>query len=144
MSRIPDLPGILTADEVLETASAIAVLQLSNGMIPWFEGGHCDPWNHVETAIALDIAGMHAAAERAYEWLVETQRPDGSWHNYYLPDGERDLTVEEVKRRLIVRTLEATGSISEAARKLGISSRTIYNKMREWNLSPESFSNGRV
>jgi transcriptional regulator of acetoin/glycerol metabolism len=54
------------------------------------------------------------------------------------------MTVEEVKRRLIVRTLEATGSISEAARKLGISSRTIYNKMREWNLSPESFSGGRV
>ncbi len=54
------------------------------------------------------------------------------------------MTVEEVKRRLIVRTLEATGSISEAARKLGISSRTIYNKIREWNLSPESFSNGRV
>ena len=54
------------------------------------------------------------------------------------------MTVEEVKRRLIVRTLEATGSISEAARKLGISSRTIYNKIHEWNLSPESFSNGRV
>jgi DNA-binding NtrC family response regulator len=54
------------------------------------------------------------------------------------------MTVEEVKRRLIVRTLEATGSISEAARKLGISSRTIYNKIREWNLSPESFSSGRV
>jgi hypothetical protein len=87
MSRIPDLPGVLSADEVLETASTIAALQLPNGMIPWFEGGHCDPWNHVETAIALDIAGMHAAAERAYEWLVETQRPDGAWHNYYLPDG---------------------------------------------------------
>lgn len=54
------------------------------------------------------------------------------------------MTVEEVKRMLIVRTLEATGSISESARKLGISSRTIYNKIREWNLSPESFSNGRV
>jgi len=53
------------------------------------------------------------------------------------------MTVEEVKRRLIVSTLEATGSISEAARNLGISPRTIYNKIREWNLSPESFS-GRV
>ena len=93
MSRIPDLPGILSADEVLETASAIAALQLPNGMIPWFEGGHCDPWNHVETAMALDVAGMHAAAERAYEWLVETQRPDGSWYNYYLPDG----SVEDAK-----------------------------------------------
>ena len=43
-------------------------------MIPWFPGGHCDPWNHVETAMALDVGGLHAAAERAYEWLVGIQR----------------------------------------------------------------------
>ena len=29
-------------------------------MIPWFPGGHCDPWNHVESAMALDVAGLHA------------------------------------------------------------------------------------
>jgi len=28
--------------------------------------------------------GMHNEARRAYEWLMHTQRPDGSWHNYYL------------------------------------------------------------
>ena len=44
-------------------------------MIPWFEGGHCDPWNHVETAMALDIAGFHREAERAYEWLADVQLP---------------------------------------------------------------------
>ena len=31
-----------------------------SGMIPWFPGGHCDPWNHVESAMALDVAGLHA------------------------------------------------------------------------------------
>ncbi len=87
MGRLPDLPGVLAADEVRETAAWIAGLQLDSGMIPWFEGGHCDPWNHVETAMALDVAGLHSAAERAYEWLADTQRPDGSWHNYYWPDG---------------------------------------------------------
>ena len=35
-----------------------------HGMIPWFPGGHCDPWNHVETAMALDVAGFHHEAER--------------------------------------------------------------------------------
>lgn len=54
------------------------------------------------------------------------------------------VTLDEVKRQLIVKTLEATGSISEAARQLGISSRTIYNKINEWNLSTHSFSNGRA
>ena len=56
-------------------------------MIPWFEGGHCDPWNHVETAMALDVAGHHAEAERAYEWLVDVQLPNGGWYAYYANDG---------------------------------------------------------
>ena len=77
-ARIP------STDELRTTAKWIASLQLGNGMIPWFSGGHCDPWNHVETAMALDVMGMHNEARRAYEWLMHTQRPDGSWHNYYL------------------------------------------------------------
>ena len=84
---VPHIEGVLSADEVVQTAESIAALQLDNGMIPWFENGHCDPWNHVETAIALDIAGFHRQAERAYEWLVDTQHRDGWWFNYYLPGG---------------------------------------------------------
>ena len=53
-------------------------------MIPWFEGGHCDPWNHVESAMALSVAGFHKEATLAYQWLADTQLPDGSWFNYYL------------------------------------------------------------
>ena len=56
-------------------------------MIPWFPGGHADPWNHVEAAMALALGGRRAEAERAYEWLVGMQRADGSWHQYYLADG---------------------------------------------------------
>ena len=90
---LPHLPGVLTADEAAHTAASIAALQLPNGMIPWYPGGHCDPWNHVETAMALTVAGRHDAAERAYAWLVGSQRADGSWHNYYWPDG----SIEEAK-----------------------------------------------
>jgi hypothetical protein len=79
--------------------------KLDTGMIPWFPGGHCDPWNHVETTMALDIAGFHAAAERGYEWLVDIQRDDGSWWNYYLPDG----SVEEDKLDTNVCAYIATG-----------------------------------
>jgi hypothetical protein len=93
MSRLPDLPGVLSAEEVAQTAESIAALQLPDGMIPWFEGGHCDPWNHVETAMALDVAGRHEEAERAYEWLVTTQRSDGAWYNYYRADG----SIEDAK-----------------------------------------------
>lgn len=83
----PEVPGILSAAEAEETAARIAEWQLPSGMIPWFPGGHADVWNHTEAAMALLVAGRRPAAERAYEWLVATQRPDGAWHQYYLADG---------------------------------------------------------
>ena len=76
-----------TRDQLRDTARWIASLQLPTGMIPWFVGGHCDPWNHVETAMALDVMGLHDEARHAYEWLMHTQRADGAWHNYYECDG---------------------------------------------------------
>ncbi len=54
-----DLPGVLTAAELDATARHLAALQQPNGMIPWFPGGHCDPWNLVESAMALDVGGFH-------------------------------------------------------------------------------------
>ena len=105
MSRLPDLGDVISSEEVLLTAESIASLQLPSGMIPWFVGGHCDPWNHVETAMALDVAGLHGIAERAYEWLVDMQRPEGAWNNYYLPDG----SVEDIKLDSNVCAYVATG-----------------------------------
>jgi hypothetical protein len=87
VSAIPAVPGILSAAQVTETVDAIADWQLADGMVPWFPGGHADPWNHVEAAMALAVGGRRAEAERAYDWLVRKQRRDGSWHQYYLADG---------------------------------------------------------
>jgi hypothetical protein len=83
---VPEVPGLISAAEVRETVDAIAEWQLPNGMIPWFPDGHADPWNHVEAAMALALGDRRADAERAYQWLVDRQRPDGSWHQYYLAD----------------------------------------------------------
>lgn len=80
----------LTRSEVARTAEWIASLQLPNGMIPWFRGGHADPWNHTEAAMALGIAGRRLEAERAFDWLAGTQLPDGSWCRYYLAEGVED------------------------------------------------------
>jgi DNA-binding NtrC family response regulator len=45
------------------------------------------------------------------------------------------VSLEQAIRELILRTLEATGNNkSHAARILGISSKTIYNKVREWEV----------
>jgi hypothetical protein len=75
----PEIQGVLTAEEAVQTAHAIASVQRADGCIPWEDGRHADPWNHVEAAMALDVAGLHAAAGRAYRWLVRHQRDDGSW-----------------------------------------------------------------
>ena len=72
--------------DLQQTVDAIAEWQLPSGMIPWFPGGHADPWNHVEAAMALTLGGRHAEAEAAFTWLAAMQRPDGSWHQYYLAD----------------------------------------------------------
>lgn len=88
---LPAVQGILTAAEVRATGETIAELQLSTGQVPWFPGGHCDPWNHVETAMALDTVGLHDEAVAAYGWLRDVQLPDGSWYQYYIGnDVEQD------------------------------------------------------
>jgi len=94
---VPEVPGLLTAEESRATAAAIADWQLPSGMIPWFPGGHADAWNHVEAAMALDIGGFRAEAERAYEWLVGLQRPDGAWHQYYVATEGGGVEVEQDK-----------------------------------------------
>jgi hypothetical protein len=76
---LPELPGLLGAGMILETARAIASAQEWSGAIPWYPGGHTDPWNHVECAMALSAAGFLDEAVRAYAWLRNVQRADGSW-----------------------------------------------------------------
>jgi hypothetical protein len=73
------------------TAATIAAVQRPDGGIPWETGGHLDPWNHIEAAMGLDVAGLRAEAEAAYDWLARNQRPDGTWAAEYR-DGEVTLS----------------------------------------------------
>ncbi|QES41363.1 prenyltransferase [Streptomyces venezuelae] len=86
------LPGVLTADQAMATVRGILAVQREDGAIPWFRGHHLDPWDHTEAAMALDAAGEHAAAERAYDWLVRHQNPDGSWYAAYADGDPDDVT----------------------------------------------------
>ena len=94
MSRVPEVEGVLDARQLDTTLDAIAADQLPNGLILWYPGGHSDPWNHVEAAMALAVGGRRTEAERAYEWLVANQLENGAWHNYYLADGIEDLKLD--------------------------------------------------
>ncbi|MGN0063554.1 MAG: prenyltransferase [Nocardioides sp.] len=84
-SRPADAPRVLDVREVLSladveaTALSIARMQEPTGAVPWVVGEKTDVWNHVEGAMAMLVGGQVEAAERAYEWVRETQRHDGSW-----------------------------------------------------------------
>ncbi|HEX7354040.1 MAG TPA: prenyltransferase [Mycobacteriales bacterium] len=73
------LPGVLTAAQLRQTAEHIASLQLPDGLIPWMEGHYADPWDHIEGAMALNVAGLRDEALRAFRWSAEHQGRDGSW-----------------------------------------------------------------
>ncbi|MBF6144361.1 prenyltransferase [Nocardia nova] len=85
-AELPSIPGVLTARQCLATAESIAAQQHSDGAIPWFRGGHTDPWDHVESAMALTVAGLYDAARAAYAWSADTQRADGSWPSQFRGD----------------------------------------------------------
>jgi len=75
----PALTPVLTQEQVAATAATIVAMREPDGAIPWSPGEHADVWNHLESAMALLAAGRTADAERAVDWALERQRPDGSW-----------------------------------------------------------------
>jgi len=75
--------GLFPEEFLRPTVQFILDTQRASGEIPWFEGGYTDPWDHVEAAMGLSIAGEVDAARRAYEWLAGLQLADGSWWAAY-------------------------------------------------------------
>ena len=55
-------------------------------MIPWFEDGHCDPWNHVEAAMALSVCGLVNEAMRRLS--VAGRTPATRWQLVQLLPGD--------------------------------------------------------
>ena len=76
------LPDVLTPAQVAQTVDAIAQAQQPCGALPWADG-HTDPWDHVESAMALVLGGRLDQARAAYAWLERTQAADGSWATSY-------------------------------------------------------------
>jgi hypothetical protein len=64
---------------VEKIAEFILSMQKESGEIPWSIGGKTDPWDHIESAMGLSIAGFYREAARAYQWLAHNQLTDGSW-----------------------------------------------------------------
>jgi hypothetical protein len=85
---------VLTQSEVAATAASIVAMQEPDGAIPWTTGAHTDVWNHLESAMALTVAGEDRAAERAFAWVLAGQRADGSWPMKYVAGTVEDASGE--------------------------------------------------
>jgi hypothetical protein len=132
------VPGVLSDEEIRQTGNTLAALQKTNGQIPWFEGGHCDPWNHVETAMALTVTGHYDEARRAYGWLRDQQLGDGSWFNYYLGERAKDTRLDTnvcaYMATGVYHYLLATGDVDFAASMWPSVERALEFVLR-WQLS---------
>ena len=62
----------------------ILKVQKQDGSIPWEENKKLDPWDHIEAAMGLSVAGKKEEAESAFLWLKANQLSDGSWYSEYL------------------------------------------------------------
>ena len=71
----------------------ILEVQNQDGSIPWEKGKKLDPWDHIEAAMGLSIAGNKVEAEKAFNWLSDNQLDDGSWYSEYIE------SVPQTKRR---------------------------------------------
>ena len=78
--------------DVEQMARFIVSVQKKDGEIPWSIGGKTDPWDHVESAMGLSVAGYIKEAERAYEWMRRAQHSDGSWYAAYRNGVPEDTT----------------------------------------------------
>lgn len=98
---LPTLPARSSGEprrspDLTATADYILSVQEADGSVPWFDGGVVDPWDHVESAMGLTLAGHIDAARRAFDWLHSQQRSTGFWLAAYrggaVVDGSRAET----------------------------------------------------
>jgi two-component system, NtrC family, response regulator AlgB len=107
-------------------------LRLSNEAVSTIAGYH---WpgnvrelrNAVERATVLCTSDL-VTEEHLPDAVMSSKRPRLS-HN-----GRRLTSLEEVERRHIIRTLQASSTMEEAAAALGINSSTLWRKRKLYNI----------
>ena len=89
-----ELPGLLSAAQLAQTAEHIISHQHDDGLVPWFDGHHADPWDHVEAAMALTVAGRRDEARHAFTWSAQHQGADGTWPTEIVGRRIQDASVD--------------------------------------------------
>lgn len=100
--------------------------------------------NVIERAIIL-MPGEHIGLREMPEWIMKTKKEEKSAH---IPAGQTqadeggeeyfgDMTLDEIERKVILRTLEKVGqNKTEAAKILGITRKTLHARLNRYK-SPD-------
>ena len=75
----------------LKFAKYILSCQDSEGGIRWEPNSKLDPWDHIESAMGLDVLGFEAESKNAYNWLRAYQESDGSWLSLFHSSEKNNL-----------------------------------------------------
>ena len=75
----------------LNFAKYILSCQDSEGGIRWEPNSKLDPWDHIESAMGLDVLGFEAESKNAYNWLRAYQESDGSWLSLFYSSEKNTL-----------------------------------------------------
>jgi hypothetical protein len=104
VSRLILCRRFFPANYFARTGEHIASVQLSSGAVPWYEGGILDPWDHIESAMGLAVAGYPDRARLAYDWCARNQLPDGSFWPAYADSTPLDCTRREAHHSAYLAT----------------------------------------
>ena len=64
------------------------------GAIAWEPYGKVDPWDHVESIMALNLLDFKEEALKGFDWLISSQEQDGSWYSEYQGEKITNLNKE--------------------------------------------------
>jgi len=91
--------------------------------------------NTVERAVIL-LTGDHITEKQLPLTIVQKYSESRGQRTPAPPASNGSRSLEDIEKEAIVATLEATGqNKSEAARRLGISRKTLHNKMKSYGLT---------
>ncbi len=89
--------------------------------------------NAVERAVIL-MSGDHITEKQLPLNIVQQYQPDEEIP-LPLPSSNGQLSLEEIEKQAILATLQATGgNKSETARRLGITRKTLHNKLKNYGI----------
>ena len=83
ISKKNNAKSIYNKNIYLNFAKYILNCQDSDGGIRWEPSSKLDPWDHIESAMGIDVLGFESESKKAYEWLESNQETDGSWYSLY-------------------------------------------------------------